>query len=500
MNNKWIKDRIFYQIYPSSFKDSNQDGRGDLVGIIQKIPYLLDLGINALWINPIFTSPMMDGGYDIVDYFQIDPRFGTMQDFNNLIKVAKKKQLRVILDLVCGHTSEQHPNFIKSSQANRNFESDSYIWSNHWFESPNDYKFISGRYERNGNYLVNFFSTQPALNYGFQQIDHPQWQISYLDPRAEKNYHRLIKIIQFWLNKGIDGFRVDMADSLVKNDPQKQATCWLWRKIFSELRPKYPEAVFISEWSHCQALNEAGFDVDFMLDHSWNPYSRLLRLEKHGQPSVFNPQGGDLGKFIDEYLNWYQQIKGHGLIGNISGNHDFERLCPQYSQEQCKIIIAFLLCLPGVPFIYYGDEIGLKYLKNLKSFEGAYTRTGSRTPMKWNNQKFYGFSETKPLIPLEKGTNCVDQQIKDPNSLLNTIKRMIEFRKSSKDLIGEEIEFLTRDYPITMKRNNLIIIVNPLKSDLKINIDLTNLKLVTLIGKVTKTLIATNSLAIYQAI
>jgi maltose alpha-D-glucosyltransferase/alpha-amylase len=496
---KWIKDACFYQIYPSSFKDSNNDGYGDINGICEKIPYLLDLGINALWINPMYKSPFMDGGYDVEDYFKIDKRFGTMQDFEKLVRLCHKNAIKLVMDLVPGHTSEKNALFLKSAKQKPSPYQDMFIWTDSWWEAPSEYKLVSGRYERDGNYLVNFFSTQPALNYGFNQTSSP-WQISYLDPRVEVTFNYLLKIIEFWIKKGVDGFRVDMADSLVKNDPQKKATCELWRKVFSIVRPKYPDVAFISEWSSVDAINKATFDVDFMLNHYWNPYNRLLRFENTGYgQSIFNKEGkGNVETYIREYLNWYNQIKGKGLIANITCNHDFERLRPQYSYLQCKLIIAYLLCLPGVPFIYYGDEIGMKYVSNLASIEGGYSRTGTRCPMKWDQSQYYGFSNTKPFIVQSKNDSCVALELKNKNTLLNTIKEVINIRKNSDDLKSDDLEFLSNKLPLIVKRKDSVVVVNPTSKPKNLDFDFSNYKIIFKIGKYNRSLIGALSLVIFK--
>ena len=228
MRNEKFKDLVFYEIYPTSFYDSNNDGIGDLKGISQKLSYVKDLGCNAIWFNPFFVSPFKDGGYDIKDFFDIDPRFGDMKDFEEMVSHAHKLGIKVIVDCVAGHASEENKEFLMSGLENRNEYSDLFIWTESVWNNDPKYKLIAGRHPRNGNYLVNFFSVQPAFNYGFNHIDDPKWQMSYKDKRTYQARDYLIKIIKFWLNKGVDGFRVDMADSLVKNDDDKEATIEVW--------------------------------------------------------------------------------------------------------------------------------------------------------------------------------------------------------------------------------------------------------------------------------
>lgn len=164
---KWLDDAVFYEIYPSSFQDSNGDGYGDIQGIIARLDYLQEIGFNAIWLNPVFCSPFLDGGYDITDFFDVDPRFGTMKDLEELLYQAHLRGMHLILDLVPGHASEKHPLFLKSAEPTRNEYSDLFVWNDSPWEKPQGWwQFISGRYERYGNYMVNFFSHQPAFNYG----------------------------------------------------------------------------------------------------------------------------------------------------------------------------------------------------------------------------------------------------------------------------------------------------------------------------------------------
>ncbi|MDR2828190.1 MAG: hypothetical protein LBV51_02075 [Acholeplasmatales bacterium] len=462
---EWLKNAVFYEIYPSSFNDSNKDGYGDLIGIIKKLDYLENLGINAIWLNPIFDSAFMDGGYDVRDFFKVSKRFGSMEDFELLISESKKRNINIVLDLVAGHTSEKNPLFIKSASPKKNKYSQMFIWNDNPWELTEGYKFISGRYNRMGCYLVNFFSTQPALNYGFNEITHPSWQLSYTHPACLQTREYLKNVIRFWLDKGVMGFRVDMADSLVKNDPAKEATILLWNDITSFMCKEYPEAILISEWSSVLA-SKAGFDCDFLLDHHNNPYNQLVRAEEASKISVFNINGkGDYKKFFNDYISWYNQIKDTScLIGNITCNHDTPRLSPFYNNEQLKIIYTMIITLPGVPFIYYGDEIGIKYEKDMISKECGYYRTGTRTPMKWDNSFNYGFSESKKIfLPQDSGVySNVLTATNDENSILNAIKKIIKFKKENEDFNKNLIEYIdTPDFPFIYKVGSFYIIVNP---------------------------------------
>ncbi|MCX4312508.1 MAG: alpha-amylase family glycosyl hydrolase [Clostridia bacterium] len=473
MSSTWLKSAIFYEIYPNSFSDTNGDGYGDFAGITEKLDYIKSLGVNALWLNPHYDSPFMDGGYDVRDYFAVSPRFGSEADFDELIAAAHARGIKVILDLVPGHTSEQNADFLKSAEAVRNELSDRFIWTNGEWEFPQGFRAISGRHDRKGNYIVNFFSTQPALNYGFNRIDEPSWQMPYTSDAAMATREWLKSVMRFWLDRGADGFRVDMAGSLVKNDGadnEKPATSEIWRDIRAMLDKEYPDTVLVSEWSDPQAIR-AGFDADFMLDHHGNPYNLLVRAEeREGCYSYFDIAGrGDGKAFADGFSAWYGEVKAAGgYIGLLSCNHDTPRLAPQYTAEQLKLVYATLFTLPGVPFLYYGDEIGMRYIKDLPSVECGFARTGSRTPMQWSVERNAGFSAAEQtFLPTfaDKQTN-VAAQTKDKKSLLNFIRSLFEFRKTRKEFAGGDFEFLYADgsKPLVYRRGELIIVVNPTKS------------------------------------
>jgi len=471
MDNIWLKSAVFYEIYPNSFMDTNGDGYGDFKGITSKLDHIKSLGCNAIWLNPHYDSPFMDGGYDVRDYFKVSERFGTEADFDEFIKTAHAKGIKVILDLVPGHTSEENADFLKSAEPVPNEMYDRFIWTRGEWDFPAGFKAIGGRHNRKGNYIVNFYSTQPSLNYGFNRVDDPSWQMSYKSEAAIATREWLKSVMRFWLDRGCDGFRVDMADSLVKNDgeqSEKPATSELWRDIRAMLDKEYPDAVLVSEWANPQAIR-AGFHADFMLDHHGNPYNLLVRGEEEPDTySYFDIEGrGDAGKVAAGFDEWYNAVKDNGYIAIISCNHDTPRLGGFYTNEQLKLIYATLFTLPGVPFIYYGDEIGMKYVKDIPSVECGFARTGSRTPMQWNTSVNAGFSTAeKTFLPTEidKAIN-VEAQQKDKKSLLNFLKEFLAFRKSRAEFASRDFEFVHAKgaEPLCYRRGKLLIVVNPLK-------------------------------------
>jgi maltose alpha-D-glucosyltransferase/alpha-amylase len=432
----WLKQAVFYQLYPQSFYDVNGDGIGDIPGIIEKLDYLQWLGINAVWINPCFVSPFQDAGYDVADYYRIAPRYGTNRDLYQLCREAHRRGIRVCLDLVAGHTSIDHPWFKASCRARRNRFSDRYIWTSSAIshaETP--LSFIHGYSQREGSFIANFFYFQPALNYGFAKPAANQpWQQSVDAPGPLETRKELVKIMDFWLGHGVDGFRVDMAFSLVKLDPGNEETIKLWQDIGQKIRSLYPDMVLIAEWGNPEESIAAGFDTDFIFHIGVLGYKELLLNEK----CFFRRHGGiSVQDFLKVYLDQAAKVQNNGLISVPSSNHDIKRpRADGRTYSDLKLIFSFLLTWPGAPFIYYGDEIGMRYIPGLTSKEGGYGRTGSRTPMQWGDGPNAGFSTAdKKLLylPLDPRQDrpTVARQAGDSNSLLNHVRKLIALRKCS---------------------------------------------------------------------
>jgi len=439
-SHAWLKQAVFYQIYPQSFCDSNGDGIGDIPGIIQKLDYLKWLGINVVWINPCFMSSFRDAGYDVDDYYRVAPRYGTNRDLYRLCREAHRRGIKVCLDLVAGHTSIDHPRFKASSRVGRNRYSDRYIWTSSAIsDADKGLSLIQGNSERDGGYVANCFPFQPALNYGFARPDQP-WQQPVDAPGPLENRKELIKIMEYWLGHGVDGFRVDMAFSLVKLDPGHKETIKLWQDIGQKVRAHYPDIALISEWGNPAEAIAAGFDIDFMLHFGVGGYPDLMLNEN----CFFRRSGGaGIGNFLKSYLKLAAKTKGKGLISVPSGNHDIKRpRADGRTVSDLKVIFTFLLTWPGAPFIYYGDEIGMRYIPGLESKEGGYDRTGSRTPMQWDNGTNAGFStadKERLYLPLDPRRNRpnVEKQAGSPGSLLNHVRRLIALRKRSPALQAE---------------------------------------------------------------
>ncbi len=436
----WLNQAVFYQIYPPSFYDADGDGIGDIPGIIQKLNYLQWLGINAIWINPCFVSPFQDGGYDVMDYYRIAPRYGTNRDLYRLCREAHKRGIRVCLDLVAGHTSTDHPWFKASCRSRRNKYTDRYIWtSSSISEADLSLSLIRGYSERDGSYVANCFYFQPALNYGFAKPEQP-WQQPVDAPGPLEIRKEMTKIMNYWLGHGVDGFRVDMAFSLVKMDPDHRETIKLWQDIGQKVRVHYPDMALISEWGNPEESIAAGFDIDFLLHFGVRGYPDLM-LNRN---CFFRRSGGaNIEDFLKSYLELAAKTKGKGLISVPSGNHDIKRpRADGRTVSDLKVIFSFLLTWPGVPLIYYGDEIGMRYIPGLTSKEGGHDRTGSRTPMQWGDGPNAGFSfadKERLYLPLDPRQDrpTVERQARDSRSVLNHVRKLIALRKRSPALQAE---------------------------------------------------------------
>ena len=464
MSKEQFRDLIVYEIYPTSFMDTNHDGTGDLKGITQKLDYIKDSGFNALWLNPFYLSPFKDGGYDVEDFFMVDPRFGTMDDYRELVNEAHKRDIKVFIDLVAGHASFMNMDFLQSAEPERNDKSDLFIWNDNPWRPDSEFRFISGMYQRHGCYMVNFFAHQPAFNYGFREVDYPEWQMSYKDERtfAARNY--MLDVMRFWLKAGTDGFRADMADSLVKKDDDKKATAEVWQWMFERIRKEYPEAFFVSEWSNPKQAFEAGFDADFVLDHWDNFYHRFFRSNETSRGDALITGKGDMEFALKDMKERFEEAeRKHSYLALISGNHDTWRIANYLDDNDLRVFYMMLFTLPGVPFVLYGDEIGMK-TSDICSKDGGFQRTGTRIPMIWNdNVPNHGFCDENavPYLPFDSENRMsVSGSVKDEKSLYNYIRRLAELRRSTDDLKDPHMAIREENRVLTFSRGEYRLIVN----------------------------------------
>ena len=506
----WLSDAVFYQIYPSSFQDSDGNGIGDLPGITSRLEYVRSLGVTAVWLNPVYVSGWTDGGYDVIDFYKVDPRFGTNTDLVDLVNKAHSLGMKVIMDLVAGHSSDQSEWFLQSKEAPNLRYSDYYIWPTFKPEddtpvqatqgdavlsiahAPLSQKFVKTDAPRGPYYIKNFFDTQPALNFGFANPDpaHP-WEQAIDAPGPQAMRRELKNIMMFWMDKGVDGFRVDMAASLIKNDFDKAETIRLWKEDFVPwFDENYPEGIFVAEWFNPSMSLEAGFDLDFFCHDGEYNYSTLFfnqnRFTGGPQDCYFDLGGrGELKTWYDLYSFQYDSSKGKGYVSMPTGNHDFTRLSAgsRTSVDQLKVAMTFFLTMPGVPFLYYGDEIGLTHQYDVKPVEGAGPRTGTRIPMFWDSSKNAGFSTADPdkiyiTQNMDVNKRSVESQEADPSSLLHFVRGLLKLRASSAALGNNGdwklVSSLDQPYPMVYERWNgddkCLVVINP--SAKKVSVEL----------------------------
>lgn len=452
-NYLWWQTGIIYQVYPRSFQDSNSDGVGDIKGIIQRLDYLQWLGINAIWISPIYPSPMADFGYDISDYKAIHPLFGTMKEFDELLQQAHQRKLKIILDLVPNHTSDQHPWFIESRSSKTNPKRDWYIWKDAREDGsePNNWLSVFGGSawqwdEKTSQYYYHaFLKEQPDLN----------WR----NPEVQK---AMFDVMRFWLNKGVDGFRVDVMWHMIKDEqfrnnppnPNYKGSMSTYEKLLPVYSTDQPEVHDIVHKMR-KVLNE--YDERMMIGEVYLPIHKLITyygIDSTGAQLPFN--------FLLLSLPWQAEYIASGIAEYegalpknawpnwVLGNHDQPRITSRVGLQQAKIAAMLLLTLRGTPTIYYGDEIGMtdvpipkdevKDPQGLNMPDKNLSRDPERTPMQWNNSENAGFTTGKPWLRLSatyKRKN-VEAQKHDPYSMLCFYKQLIELRQKQPSLIVGE--------------------------------------------------------------
>lgn len=474
---QWYKGAVIYQVYPRSFQDSNNDGIGDLKGIINRIDYIKSLGVDAIWISPFFKSPMKDFGYDISDYRDIDPLFGDLNDFDELISQAHDRNIKIIIDQVLSHTSDQHQWFTDSRENQNNDKADWYVWAEAKDDgtAPNNWLSIFGggawQWEprRGQYYLHNFLTEQPDLNF-----HNPDVRQAVLDN------------VEFWLKKGVDGFRLDAInfcyhDAKLRDNPAKPKDKRQGRG-FSE---DNPYAFQYHYYNNTQPEN-----IEFMQDIRTllNKYPGTVSLgEISSEDSLATmaqyTQGGDklhMGYSFELLTNDYsseyirttvqtlEQRMTEGWPCWAFSNHDVERVASRWSEngeinpQQCKMLTALLASLRGSVCMYQGEELGLGEasvaFEDLQdpygitfwpNFKG---RDGCRTPMPWEqaDSPHAGFSDVIPWLPVDDAhkQQSVAVQTNDSNSILNAYREFMAWRKSQTALLEGDIEFIETPEPV----------------------------------------------------
>ncbi|MDJ0746716.1 MAG: alpha-glucosidase [Xenococcaceae cyanobacterium MO_167.B27] len=455
----WWEGAVFYQIYIRSFQDSNDDGIGDLRGIISRLDYLQSLGIEALWITPFYPSPQVDFGYDIMDYFDIDPQFGTMADFEQLIQEAEKRQINIIIDLVLNHTSDQHPFFIESRSGKDSAKRDWYIWRdptengkppNNWagFEQSS-WTFD----DLSGQYYYHFFSRQqPDLNWRNQEVKEV-----------------MFKVLDFWLELGVKGFRLDTINFLLEDEAFRD------NPVTDEV-PFYLKQVLSIKQLPVYTINhpENHQIIKALRQHLKNQEdSEPVLIGEIFVPTVSDlvPYYGEQGDEIQLPFNFFLsnvdklsavlfrqvladdcEYLSHYPTTTVLSNHDLLRATTRHASSEnsdavAKLLATMLLTLRGAPFIYYGSEIGMRDCppENIDEVQDPIGkldwpeykgRDGGRTPMQWDNSKNAGFTKVKPWLKLNPDyvQRNVKAQLANPHSILNYYKKLIALRKSSSSL------------------------------------------------------------------
>jgi maltose alpha-D-glucosyltransferase/alpha-amylase len=494
----WLAGAVIYEIYPESFADSNGDGIGDFPGVIAHLDHLQWLGVNTIWFNPCFASPFVDAGYDVSDYLQVAPRYGTNEDLVRLVAEARARGIRVLLDLVAGHTSDQHAWFQAELHADGPDPlGDRYIWSDRddgerlSASAPGQSPWVPSPGPRPGFYLKNFYDEQPALNFGYATLrDGERWREPVDAPGPQRNVQALKDIMAFWIDRGVAGFRVDMAFSLVKFDPGFTQTLQLWRGLADWLHETYPETVLIPEGSEPRGDLPTSFDADFFLvihrEHAslFNNGGAGVLPWYPPAPCFFDADGqGSTAVFLQDWDEARAGRDGRPII-LATADHDFSRLvCGTRDAEQLGAAYTFLLTWGSVPSIYYGDEIGQRFLPGLPQHEGSivhagYNRAGCRTPMQWDGTANAGFSTAAdpaelylPIDP-DPGRPTVAAQRADPDSTLHLVRRLLELRREVPALGGRaETVVLHRDYPFTYRRGDRhLVVVNPRREPARVEL------------------------------
>ena len=448
---KWWQTGIIYQIYPKSFMDSNNDGIGDLPGILSKLDYIKSLGVKTVWISPIFSSPMKDFGYDVADYKAIHPIFGTMKDFDKLLDEVHKRDLKLLLDLVPSHTSDQHEWFKESKSSRYNPKRDWYIWKdpkpdgsvpNNWIAgfggSSWEYDKASGQY-----YLHSFSIEQPDLNYRNPEV---------IDAMCD--------VIDFWLAKGIDGFRVDVIcnmikDGLFRDNPVNKD----WNGFFEY--DKYCQIYTFDQPGIHDIIKRFRavfdkYDDRVMIGETYLPYTSMVQyygdndechlpFNFHIMMAEWNAQ--TIKKLVDEY----DEILPDNCWPNyVLGNHDQKRIVTRIGKEQARVANMMLMTLRGTPTIYNGEEIGMHNVKvpvelmmdppalNNPEIAEELGRDPERTPMQWDCSSNAGFTAdgVTPWLPIAddyKEIN-IENESKDPTSMLSLFYKLVSLRNSEKSL------------------------------------------------------------------
>jgi alpha-glucosidase len=496
--HQWWQHAVFYEIYPRSFADSNNDGIGDLNGITSKLDYVKDLGVDAIWITPCFPSPQVDFGYDVSDYENIDPMYGTLKDFDHLSSEAKKHNIRVILDLVVNHTSDQHKWFLDSKSSRTSAHRDWYIWRdgkgpgqlpNNWLSTfgLSGWKFDP---KTNQYYYHYFYPEQPDLN----------WR----NPAVET---AMLDVTRFWYKRGVSGFRLDAVDTLFEDpnltdNPVLPGTDKYGRPNMQEkYNKKLPEV-----HDAMRKLRSVADQYDAVLiGETWTTNVNELK-------DYYGAKNDELQLPMDLMMTEFRgltadQYRKHIAAVNASGqwpvyvitNHDIVRSYTRYADgahndDIAKMMAGLYLTLRGTVVMYYGEEIGMENTdpKNKADVQDPIGklgwpvekgRDGERTPMQWNDTTNAGFSKAKPWLPVPPSykTHNVASEQKDSNSILSFYRQLLSLRHTEPALLdGNYIPLNENDpnvfaYVRQYKDQAILVVLNMSAAEQKVRFDLSPL-------------------------
>jgi len=447
----WWQKEIIYQIYPRSFQDSNNDGVGDLRGILSRLDYLQELGIKIIWISPIYPSPMADFGYDISDYEDIAPVFGDMNDFDVLIQEIHRRDMKLILDLVPNHTSDRHPWFVESRSSRDNPKRDWYIWKDarEGGGEPNNWMAAFGgtAWEWDADteqyYYHAFLKEQPDLN----------WR----NPEVQE---AMLNMMRFWLDKGVDGFRIDVMWHMIKDErfrdnpinPDYQShmpTCDMVFQVYSTDQPEVHGIVnkmrqLLEQYNERMMIGEIYLPINKLVSYYGTSDSKGAHLPFNFQLLMLPWDARKISLAITEYEG---ALPIEGWPNWVLGNHDQVRIASRVGKDQARIAAMLLLTLRGTPTIYYGEELGMRDVpipfeevldpQGLNMPDKNLSRDPARTPMQWDNSANSGFSAVKPWLRLHRNyrNHNVESERMDKTSMLELYKALIALRQSEPSLL-----------------------------------------------------------------
>ena len=479
-NYSWWQTGIIYQIYPRSFQDTTGNGTGDLQGIIQRLDYLQELGVQAIWLSPIFTSPMHDFGYDIADYIDIDPLFGRMTDFDKLLEQTHQRGMKLILDLVPNHSSDQHAWFQESRSSRDNPKRDWYIWEDP-VESTTDRQPPT-------NWQSVFGGTAWEWDEGTQQYYYhaflkEQPDLNWRNPEVQQ---AMLKVMQFWLDKGVDGFRVDVIwhlgkDEQFRDNPpnpdyqEGEPDEKRYLRVYSEDQPIVHELI-----ADMRQLVDR-YEDRLLIGEIYLPLDRLVAYYGKDGDGVHLPFNFQLilmdwqADQIYSYINRYEGSLAPDHWPNwVLGNHDQPRIVSRTSEAQARLAAVLLLTLRGTPIMYYGDEIGMHDVnvppdrrQDMKNTESDTNRDPQRTPMQWSDEAYAGFSSAEPWLPVPDDypqRNVVQQQ-EGADTMLAFYRKLIKLRQQESALqVGEFRPMGLYDQLIAYQRvdqdQKIIVLIN----------------------------------------